>query len=158
MIWVIILIGVAILAVVIVLAYNKHKKLVESGEIADRNANFVKEAVDFQVKNADPQVVAEKLKAGMQNIGVSCKGSISAQDFEFQGAGWVAALKKIAENDGTSTYRWQFLNWKTRNGMPEDGLNMNRTLTAIEKMFLSIDPETTQTKQIMQVSSRPRFF
>ena len=77
MVWAIVGVVVVILAVVIVLANQKHKKLVASGEIAERKPDFMKEAEDFHLKAVDPQQVAEQLKQIAQNTGVGCKGSIS---------------------------------------------------------------------------------
>lgn len=158
MVWAIIAVVAVVMAVVIVLANQKHKKLVASGEIAERKPDFMKEAEDFHVKAADPQHVAEQLKQIAQNTGVGCKGSISQQDFEISGGGWVAALKKIEDTGEETVYRFQFLKWNTRNGMPEDALRMNKAVTAIEKMFASIDPGMRIEKRQMDVHWRPRLF
>ena len=54
------------------------------------------------------------------------RGSTEDQIYSFKGSSWEAVLKKTGVSDGKSVYRFEFTSRKTRDGMAQDSLNMNR--------------------------------
>lgn len=72
-------------------------------------------------------------------IGIDIKGNTSEGRLNFTYGNWKAQLCRMSEEKNKSVFRFEFSEWKTHNGMPEYGLQMNRLATAIEKMFASFD-------------------
>lgn len=65
------------------------------------------------------------------------------------GRHWTAQLLKTAQEGGLMAYRFEFTHLHKRNGVYAGEDNMNMLLTAVEKMFLSFDPNTkVQTEMV----------
>lgn len=157
--WVIILGFLGIFIIAVVLALKKHNSLIESGEIAKRSTKFMEMAEIFTLNTPVNEEVSEKIKQfSCYSKGVGMKGSTVDQHYTFSGYGWDAYLKRISAENSKSVYRFQFTNWKTSNGMPQDALNMNRLLTCIEKMFLSFDPDTQVQNEAVDFSTKRHLF
>ena len=56
---------------------------------------------------------------------------------------WKAQLCLVEETGNHVTYEFKFTSWEERNGNNIYALQMNATLTNVEKAFLMTDPETT---------------
>lgn len=148
MIWVILLIFAAIMGIVVYFSMKAHNKMVSDGKIISRRTNFMENAEEFTFRKIDPATVAALVKAiNYADMHASMQCSEERQLFRFNGSAWTAQLHKLSENDTQAVYRFEFTNWKTHNGMPRDGLNMNKLTTAVEKVFLSLDPNA-QVKEI----------
>lgn len=138
---IVIIIGLFIAAIFVGLSMNK--KLVASGEIINRGTKFMEKAEIFTLNEPDPAEVSICVKSyTVYQKGVSMRGSTEDQIYSFKGSSWEAVLKETGVSDGKSVYRFEFTSWKTRDGMAQDSLNMNRLLTSVEKMFASFDPST----------------
>ena len=138
--------------------------MVADGKIISRRTNFMENAEEFTLTVVEPERVTEAVKAiDYAEMRTKMQGSNEQQLFKFTGSTWSAQLHKLRDNgtqvvyrfeftnwkthngmpQGTQVvYRFEFTNWKTHNGMPQDGLNMNKLTTAVEKIFLSLDPNT----------------
>ena len=144
MLWGILAVGIAAIAVLLFFSFRKHKQMVTAGEIISRKPNFMENAEEFTLSLSDPGSVTD----GIRNLpcrimSVSVQGNTESQLFRFRGTQWEAKLKRISEESGSCVYRFEFTSWKKSNGMALDALNMNRRLTAVEKLFLSLDPDTS---------------
>ena len=143
MIWFVLLIVAAVMGVVIYFAMKSHNKMVADGKIISRRTNFMESAEEFTLSAVDPARVTEAVKAiDYAEMRTKMQGSNEQQLFKFTGSTWSAQLHKLRDNGTQVVYRFEFTNWKTHNGMPQDGLNMNKLTTAVEKIFLSLDPNT----------------
>ena len=143
MTWFVLLIVAAVMGVVIYFAMKSHNKMVADGKIISRRTNFMESAEEFTLSAVDPAQVTEAVKAiDYAEMRTKMQGSSEQQLFKFTGSTWSAQLHKLSDNDTQVVYRFEFTNWKTHNGMPQDGLNMNKLTTAVEKIFLSLDPNT----------------
>lgn len=141
--FVIILIVAAVMGVAIYFALKSHNKMVAEGKIISRRKNFMESAEEFTLCAVDPAQVTEAVKAmDYADMHTRMQGSSQQQLFKFTGNGWAAQLHKLSDNGAQVVYRFEFTNWKTHNGMPQDALNMNKLTTAVEKLFLSLDPNT----------------
>ena len=145
------LVGICIIAapIFIYIFYREHK-LRSSGKIMKRKIKFVEESEEFTLSLNNPSIVAEKIQNlpyREMKVSVNTTGN---QKFRFSsGYGWDAGLFLEERNGDKSIYCFGFLNWRTKNNIPIDNLHMNMLLTAIEKMFLDIDPQTkVQTKKV----------
>ena len=147
MIWIVLLIVAAVMGVVIYFAMKSHNKMVADGKIISRrtnfSTNFMESAEEFTLSAVYPAQVTEAVKAiDYAEMRTKMQGSNEQQLFKFTGSTWSAQLHKLRDNGTQVVYRFEFTNWKTHNGMPQDGLNMNKLTTAVEKIFLSLDPNT----------------
>ena len=143
MVWIVIGIVVAVMAVVIYFSMKAHKKLVSEGKIISRRTDFMENAEEFTLAAIDPSRIIEGVKGfNYQEMHVSMKGSSEKQSFRFTGSSWAAQLFRVSTDEAQCVYRFEFTNWKTNGSMAEGAMGMNMLLTAVEKMFLDLDHET----------------
>ncbi len=152
-------IAFSILALVIVGGLIAHNKLKKEGEIISRRNNFMEQAEIFTLTLEDVSRITEGIRSlPYGTMSVSVKGSSETQQFRFTGTRWKARLFRLPDEGGQAVYRFEFTEWKTHNGMAEDALNMNRLLTALEKMFLSVDPNTAVRTEALELNSKHTLF
>ena len=154
--WVIVLL---ISGVLFYYMYQRHKKLVDSGKVINRERNFVEKAEDFVLTLDDPGEVARQLQElSYAEMKVSMRIGEGGHSFQFTSVTWSARLYRKNDEDEKKVYSFQYLNWKTHDGgvMYEDHMNM--LLTAIEKMFLSIDPHTQVRTRMLETKTSHKFF
>lgn len=142
-IWIVLVVSAALFGVIIYFSMKKHKQLVSEGRIISRRTDFMENAEEFTLTAVDPARVTE----GVRNMDYAAmhtgmKGSSEQQRFDFTGNGWSARLVRLSADEAKTVYRFAFTGWKTRNGLPQDALNMNQLTTAVEKLFFSLDPNT----------------
>lgn len=139
--------------------YQRHQKLVDSGKIINRDRNFVEKAEDFVLTLDGSDEVARRLQEiSYTEMKVSMRILDDGHSFQFVGNTWSARLYRKNDEDGKAIYSFQYLNWKTHDGgiMYEDHMNM--LLTAIEKIFLSIDPNTQVRTRLLETKTSHKFF
>ena len=139
--------------------YQRHKKLVDSGKVIDRERNFVEKAEDFIVSLEAPSEVQKRIKAlPYSEMKATMRTEGNGQSFLFTGSTWSARLCRKGDEAGKAVYSFQYLSWKTHNGgiMYEDHMNM--LLTSIEKMFLSIDPGAQVKTRLLETKTSHKFF
>ncbi len=69
---------------------------------------------------------------------------------------WYAALRYYGFHDGEHQYEFQFLRWDTRS-LGTAVYSMNILLTIVEKIFLSLDPDTEAEIHILDTETETRF-
>ena len=124
MVWAVIGIVVAIMAVAIYFALKAHNKLVAEGKIISRRTDFMENAEEFTLAAVDPSQVTEGVKAFDYNgMRVAMKGSSENQAFRFTGNNWGARLFRVSaakhnayivlnSQTGRQTDRWQKAQWE----------------------------------------------
>lgn len=153
------LVSLVLIGLAVYLGAMARKKLLDAGKIIDRKKDFMEEAEEFALRVPDPAMVTDALRAlNYAEFRCRMQEDGNQQIFQFTGSGWAARLFRKDLQQGYSLYRFSFTNWKTRNGMPENALQMNQLLTAVEKMFLSIDPQTQVRSEPIQVKTKHNFF
>lgn len=158
---ILILLGVGVfMAILIAISLRAHNKMVANGEIISRDTKFMEKAELFTLNAPEPTAVSGRIKgfSVYEKGGISMKGSTEDQKYVFKASSWSAVLERQSVSDGKSVYRFQFVSWKTSNGMAQDSLNMNRLLTAIEKMFLEFDPQTQVGTELVDFKTKHKLF
>ena len=154
-----IIVAIAVTVVIFIIMALRDKKLASEGKIIKRSGDFVEKAEDFILDLSDPGIVVEKVRALSYNeIKSSVQIEGNGQSFLFTGANWSARLYRKGDNDGKAVYSFQYLNWKEDRGIIQYALHMNMLLTSIEKMFLSIDPNTQVKTRMLEVTTKHKFF
>lgn len=155
---VIIVVVIIIMAVAIYFSLQTHKKLVAEGKIVSRSKNFMENAEEFTLVAVEPEKVTEAIKALNYNeMRTQMQGSSEQQLFKFTGNGWNAQLHRLEDNGTQVVYRFEFTHWKTHNGMAQDMMNMNKLLTAVEKMFLGFDSNTQVRSVALELKTKRSF-
>ena len=139
------LISAAIISGAFAYGLSKHKKLVGEGQITDRNTDFAEYVYEFTSKIGSVRTLTDAIHSLDYNkIGADMEGDIYQQRFQFGNSKFRAILICTAydEPSGIAVYRFQFTQFRTNGSIPSDSLTMNKLLTQIEKVFLSLDPNT----------------
>jgi len=137
-------ISAAIIAIAVMVGQQRGKKLMAEGKIIKRDISFIESTETFTLAGVE----FAKLTSALQRMdtgdtGVSWKSKDAAQAIIFQSShGWNAQLSTLENSNDKNRYCFQFTSWQTRKGIPWRVDTMNMLLTAIEKMFLSLDPNT----------------
>lgn len=157
--WIIIIAAVAIGLIIGISNGMKTKKLAEEGKIIHRQSSFW-ESKEFFTTSATYKQIKEKIR---DNSFDSCPVSIQfdnngRQSVLFKSGTWSASLDCLDTQGDKEVFRFNFLQWDTRRGIPYGLDSMNVLMTTIEKIFLSIDPATTVETRKMEVKSKTKFF
>lgn len=139
------LISAAILAGAFAYGLSKHRKLVSEGQIISRNTDFAEYVYEFTSKIGSVRALSEAINSLDYNkIGADMEGDIIRQRYQFSNSKFKAVLILTAydEPSGIAVYRFQFTQFRMSGSIPSDSLSMNKLLTQIEKVFLSLDPNT----------------
>lgn len=156
-IWVVI---IAILLVVCPIAYSYKKKLLDSGQITKRSADFEKYAEIFTIRDIPFSNVLEALRSANYYGKVTLAFSSEKETIVFKGAGWGAQLYHMREDTSRTAYCFEFTNWKTTNswGVPDEQIAMNTVLTTVEKTILQLDPNTQVSTKKVEIKTKHKFF
>lgn len=140
--------GIAVVIALAILAFVFCQKIQhrKEGSTISRPRDFAEYSETFTLRHvSDDEFTSAFSKAQPgARAGVEMRGN--AQQVVFEGP-FRAKLSRIENTDEKSVYVFYFTNWKSRYGFPVRGEDMNLLLTAVEKIFVSIDPNT-------QVSSK----
>lgn len=155
----IIILLIIIIVPACVIANNKRNELLSDGKILDRRPDFVKKAEIFTINRMEnySKIIDGVMAFDYSDIKCSLDGDKAKQTYRFKGADWNAHLWLVKTTDSNFIYRFEFGEWSERNGIPYSGIPMNKLLTAIEKMFVSIDPNTTVSSEIIEYKTKHSF-
>lgn len=139
-----IVLAIAIVAGCFYYNWQKSNRLTSEGKIIKRSSIFYEDAEEFTLTVQDTSEITRKVEAfAYSEMHVSMKGNRDSQTFYFTGSSFEAQLWRKGEDAEKPVYCFQFNRWKTNhNGAVYGIYDMNMLLTAVEKMFLSIDPST----------------
>ena len=138
--------GVALVGLKL-LQLKGESKMEKQGKLVRREKGFNENAEIFTMGPIDQNKVTEGLKEIGNSMRISINGNTNTQSFSITGGSWSqwsARLKLLEATEEKTVYRFLFSNWKSgaHSTAPEDPTSMNLVLTAVEKMFLNIDPNT----------------
>lgn len=134
--WVLI-IGGALIA-----AGMKQKKLLQQGKIIKRKTAFWDEAEMFMTI-ATPQAVFSTIqRTDFSDCKVSAEYGTNIAVFKSDHS-WNACVEYLGMQGERHVFKCNFPAYMSRKGMPYNVATMNIMLTSIEKIFLTIDPQTT---------------
>ena len=143
MVWIVLSIFAVGFGVLFYYARKADKKMIAEGKIIYRRENFMENAEEFILAAVAPERVTEAVNAlDYADMYTSMRGNSENQKFVFASNYWGAQLYRISSDEDQVIYRFEFTNWQTRDDLAKNGLNMNKLTTAIEKVFLALDPNT----------------
>ena len=155
-------IAIIIVAIVVgisifyVMTMNKAgKEMLDNGSVIKRPGGFYSKAEIFTLR----RITSEEFNKAAEGINFPVPSSGKTYDAVFTGAGFEARLKMVQESETQCVYRFVFTRWKSRNGNPDisDLLTMNQLLTAVEKVFLKLDPGTQVRTEEVERKTSPSF-
>ena len=87
------------------------------------------------------------LKAELEKMVLPCETKGNTTQATFTGSSYSARLYRVDfdEPSGVAIYRFEFTAWKTNSATYVEAISMNRLMTAVEKAFLALDPNTAVT-------------
>ena len=153
---------VAALVLGVILGLKQREKMnqhIADGRMIKRDIRFIETEELFTLSGGDFQRVVSEIQAtSFAGTGVSIQKNDAKQAIQFQGSGWAAQLWRQADSGENAVYAFCFTRWKTHRGIPLNHMEMNMLLTAVEKMFLRIDPNTQVQTRALTTKTRPSFF
>ena len=104
----------------------------------------------FTLKSVPFPEMAQIIKTAnfKQNAGADVSGTVGNMRLQ-AGSYYTATLTCTEHTEEKMTYRFEFVSWHSSHGMPKYADEMNVLMTAVEKIFLGIDPDT----QVSQVKN-----
>jgi hypothetical protein len=116
------------------------KQLYADGKIIPRPGRFAEKGEEFTSRIGTMQALSDALKS----MYLPCKMEGNTGEVRFTSEKFTAHLvrDKFDEPSGIAVYRFEFTSWKTNNGMYVEANAMNALMTSVEKVFLSLDPNT----------------
>ena len=152
-----ILLGVLTLIGLQIIVEKRNKRLTEEGKIIDREGSFWEKAEIFTLIGGEYEKVSNLIKtADYSECSVTIYPNYEKKKiFLFKsGENWEARLIFLGENEGKNKYRFEFIRWKTRNGLPTNMTTMNMIETTIEKIFLKLDSKTVVETEKIKIKTR----
>ncbi len=150
----------AIIAVIVGAAFvtaQRSKKLFEEGKIIKRPSTFWENAELFITNTT-----LESFENAIQKFDLTdCKVSIEhfSNGILFKSShSWNATVEFKGTKEDKNVFEFSFPAYKTKNGMPYRVDTMNIIETAVEKAFLSNDPETAVETHKMQYKTKSKLF
>lgn len=162
MVWIVVIAGMVFFAVFFYMQKQKDDQLIEEGKMQKRSLMFWKK-IEFFTTSAD----YESVKKAVHEMDLSGTNASIMEDQELDDKGvilfrskskWNAAVMYKGEKEEKYLYRFSFTTWESENGFPNDQNSMNIMMTDVEKMFVSLDPETTVETEEMKVKSKTKLF
>lgn len=114
----------------------------QSGKTISRSRDFAEYSETFTLKHITDEEFLNAIKAARPNYDAGAEMHGNAQIVTFKSPMFEAALKRTEQTDDKTVYIFEFTSWKSRYGSPVNAEEMNLLLTAVEKMLLSLDPNT----------------
>lgn len=156
------IIGFALLGFLIYRTIKQERQLTSDGKIICRSRRFMEQAEDIILVCNDRNLICEKIKAlsySEMKVAMTADGQQAFHfSFSHPRGNWGASLCQREAPEGKVAYRFQFTHWKVSDFGVIGEVQMNMLLTAVEKMFLSIDPDTQVKTQLLETQTSHKFF
>ena len=126
--------------------YRPSKRQVAKGLIPERDAYFIEKGYEYTLYMGEHSVLAQAIQnwldaEKMHNVG-SRNYDEANPAFVIGGMGWKLEIHRTGKRDTAVTYIAFFSKWENIGNELTLGDNMNRALTGLEQVLLSIDPLT----------------
>lgn len=144
----------------VAVAINKRKKigeLLKAGLVRKRDYGYANKGEAFTSNVGSAKNVA----AMLCRLGVNCAISgDAAREVTFKGKYFTARLflNSFDPATGRAVYGFNFTSYKTQKYVYKDEIGMNMLLTAIEKMFFTLDRNTTVSQYNVKYKTRYSIF
>ncbi len=157
--WVFLLIaGAIIIGVAIGLKKgNEIKQLRSEGKIVVRNYRYAEKGEEFTSKIGNYVALKDQLEKLVTFCGM--EGNAGSR-VDFKSANFSARLYKVDfdEGSGIGIFNFEFTSWKTERYGNVDDIKMNMLMTAVEKAFLELDPNTGVTSYDLDFKTKRSIF
>lgn len=151
----IIAVFVVIIAVVIYIGQQRSKRLLEEGKIVKRQTSFWESAEFFRTNATFDSVVNSIKSTDFSDCKVTIEYDSTNQLILFKSSyAWNAAIEYQGMQEDKSVFKFSFPAYRTRKGVPYRVDTMNMMETAAEKIFLSLDPQTTVETHKMKYKTK----
>ena len=149
----------AVVLIVVAIGFSAWWKgrLIGQGKIIQRASDFVEYAEIFTIRPIPNEEYAAALKAlDLKKTGTSLEGNTKA--VKFSGIYFSASIRCVEQTETNSVYRFEFDSWKTKYGRPSFENEMNMLLTAVEKMFVQLDPNAQVSTVKNEITTKRSIF
>lgn len=158
-------IGAIIYGIIFYLNASKKNKLKAENKIIDRDAIFFKREHFFETSTSNLREIGEAMDKGvLSSEGISFEPNYEHGIIVFHNnvayGTFGAGLRAAGNADGVYRYSFKIDAWRETNGAitRQDFFNANVLLTAIEKAFLRLDPQTKVSDQATKITSKHKLF
>lgn len=144
----------AIIAVVVIcfLVFQKAKHRQE-GSTVKRPLDFVEYSETFTLRHVSDEEFLAAVKRTPLTAGTGESFHGTAAHVSFEGP-FEAVLERAERTDDKTVYIFFFTHWNSRYGIPTNGESMNLLLTAVEKLFVALDPNTLVVSKKEDVTTK----
>lgn len=142
------------MAALVAMGYLSKKQLTDSGRIIKREGQWWKDEEAFKTNATCSDVLAAMKSIDVSGSGATVSWNSDGSLYRFKAAQWEACM--TYEESGAFVF--SFLSWKTSNGVNVNSDAMNIVLTAVEKLFLEIDPNVAVQTSRGKYKSKVNFF
>ena len=153
---------IVIAVIVGVATYKKKKNLHADGKIINRSGDFWESAEFLTTVSSYAEI-----KSGIQRIDLASCGVTAEYDLNGKAViffkcshGWngVLQLSGVTTDGKQNVFKLYFPAWRTiKYGFPAGAMEMNQFRTAIEKVFLDYDYDTTVQLRRMELKTKTDF-
>ena len=156
----IIIIGAIVIGVVLgVSRFNKTKQLVQGGKIIQRQPRFWEYKEYFTTDATYEQVKEAVRNNSFDGCSVTIQFSYNnMQSIYFQSSSWTASFDCLESQSDKNYFRFHFIDWEARRGVPYGVDAMNVLETTIEKILLAIDYDTLVENRRMEIHTKTKVF
>ena len=161
--WAITLLIIGVIVVAVVLAvnkFNKTKQLKQDGKIIQRQASFWEYKEYFTTDATYEQIKMAVRNNSFDGCPVTIRFDYNrTQSIFFQsGSSWTASFDCLESQSDKNYFRFHFINWEARRGVPYGVDAMNVLETTIEKILLAIDYDTLVENRRMEIHTKTKVF
>lgn len=160
MVYIIIIAAIVIGLVIGLKKREEANAYIEEGRMIKRDSDFVEMEEIFTLSGADADKVIECFnQVDYSGIGLTEGKSNNQGSFIFKsGSNWGAQINRLEDEGEKQVYSFCFTHWRTYKGLKMNLVEMNLLVTAVEKTFLSIDPNVTVKTSKMKTHRKMKIF
>jgi len=128
-----------------------------SGQIIKRDADFMKNSQTFTISRVGMDALIAAIKdKGLPYEGLEWRTGDGVMTFKSRY--WEAQMIKLDSDDNCDKWQFTFLSWEeTKYGSAISHTEMNAVMTAVEKAFIALDPNTKVQTERIKVNTNSRF-
>jgi hypothetical protein len=158
-----VILAVALVALSVFIGERRKKTQMAAGKIIKRNDDFYEQTHTFTTRVASLADVGGAInQAVLAEVKVSFESNYSRGFIRFRASNlsgmFNASLQAAGQSGGAYFYRFSLENWnENKIGVPRV-VGANELLTAIEKAFILLDPDTAVQRQRNEIKSKSSFF
>ena len=140
------------------IGYKRIKPMMGSKNLIKRDGAFWEDGEIFYTSAAYEDVLDSLERADLSECRTEMQPNAGGKTiilFQSQDS-WTAALKYFGFHEDEHQFEFQFTSWNTRR-LGTSVYSMNILLTIVEKIFLSLDPDTEAEIHILDTETVTRF-